>query len=180
MSFAELAVITNAGVNIALSGIASSSSVFEGGNGINDYDICGADSDIPSAGIDGSRCTFVATNYDVWPWWELDLGYGVLLSSISRIALWARPPFDDTDGYSHDYSYQIDSATVVLADPDGKAIFANNLPWISVLPVPFVINVTQVLAMLDAEGFIAVSAATPNALANSVLVLCSLLTILLW
>jgi hypothetical protein len=180
MSFAELAVITNAGVNIALSGNASSSSVFQGGNGINDYDICGADSDIPSAGIDGSRCTFVAMNYDVWPWWELDLGYGVLLNTLSRLALYARPPFDDADGYSHDYSYQIDSAIVVLVDPDGNTIFANNLPWISVLPIPFIINITQVLAMLDEEGYISISATMPKHLANSVIFVCTFLTTFLW
>jgi hypothetical protein len=182
MGFSELEVISNAGVNIALYGNATSSSTRVGSYGINDYDICGADSNIPSAAIDGDRrCTFAATNHDPFPWWQLDLGTGVPINSISKMNIYARQPYDDNDGYSHDPSYQIDSAILTLADEDGNMVVSNDLPWLSVLPRPFSINVSQALSiLLDYQNGYSISYSSRVELDVLVAILCVIISLTLW
>jgi hypothetical protein len=146
MGFAELQIFTRDGVNIAMQGTATSSSVLNSdAYGPNDYYICGATSHIASAAIDGNACTFFAANYDAQPWWKLDLGYGVPLSDIAHIDIYVRQAYNNPYGATIDYSYQLDSASVTLADAADNIFFTGTLPWLSTVSQPFVVNVSAVL-----------------------------------
>jgi len=145
MGFSELQLLTKDGTNIALQGIATSSSVLTSSYGSYDYSLCSANSDIPSAAIDNNFCTFTAMNHDAAPWWELDLGYRVPLGQIEEFILYMRPSYNNAYGATIDLSYQLDSALLTVMDEQRTVLFSHNLPWISMISTPFIVNVPRVL-----------------------------------
>jgi hypothetical protein len=145
MGFSELQVITKDGNNVALQGTATSSSVLTSSYGPDDYYICSASSDIPSAAIDGNLCTFTGMNYDAAPWWELDLGYGIPLGQIAQFNIYLRQSYNNAYGASIDYSYQLDSALLTIMDEQETVLFSQHLPWLSMISQPFSVNVPHVL-----------------------------------
>lgn len=148
MRFGELLLLNRSGLNVLSpsTAVATASSTMP--MTMDDWYTCGVPLNSPLAAIDGNLCSYVRLQNDPVPWWSVQLNTPIPIGNLTTLRVFTADILQDLTGLFYDYSYQIDGATLELLGASGQPILAVTLPWLSQLPRPYSLNLTDIALSL--------------------------------
>jgi hypothetical protein len=142
LNFGELQVMSTSGVNVALGGAATMSSVYDNGAGEN---YCGKIVGGASRGNDGDLCAYASTDRGISQWWQVDLrGMRTDLASSNFF-------IRNDNVFKTRWAYRANSALISFLDSNFKTVATYSLPSnVAELPIPFTRSLTNLSATATA------------------------------